>query len=35
MGPCGVEDSEEDQAGTPPASSSDDKFDRLVGVVRQ
>lgn len=34
MGPYGVDDSEEDQVGTLQASSSDDKFGRLVGVVR-
>lgn len=32
MGPYGVDDSEEDQVGTPQASSSDDKFGRLVGL---
>ena len=35
MGPYGVDDNEEGQGDTLRASSSDDKFDRLVGVVRQ
>ena len=35
MGPYDVDDSEEGPGGTLQASSSGDKFDRLVGAVRQ